>query len=67
MEAVTDHHDKLLRPQAPMKMLCNPPTCDLCVKKWLRDNAHRASGFLSRNEHMGQGLVQGCAAVGRRV
>ena len=65
--AVTDQHDKLLSPEAPMSKLCNPPTCHHCVETWLLDNAHEASGFLSRNGHMGQGLVQGCATAGRRV
>ena len=64
--AVTDQHDKLLSPQAPISKLCNPPTCHQCVKTWLLDNAHIAPLGFSRG-HMGQGLVQGCATAGRRV
>ena len=56
VEAVTDRQDKLLSPEAPMRKLCNPPTCYHCVKKWLYDSAHHISAYLLRAGDIGQVL-----------
>ena len=65
--AVTDKHYSLLGPEAPLVKLCNPSTCYRCLERHLLANAAQHAAHASKSGCIGRGLLQGCAAAGRRV